>query len=34
MNSKYLVIEFFTTTGIGSQTSPGITETLFLERIE
>jgi hypothetical protein len=34
MNSKYLVIEFFTTTGIGSQTSSGITETLFLERIE
>ena len=34
MNSKYLVIEFFKTTGIGSQTSPGITETLFLERIE
>jgi hypothetical protein len=34
MNGKYLVIEFFTTTGIGSQTSSGITETLFLERIE
>ena len=34
MNSKYVVIEYFTTTGIGSQTSPGITETLFLERME
>ena len=33
-NGKYLIIEFFTTTGIGSQTSPGITETLFLEQIE
>ncbi|MFK8046664.1 MAG: hypothetical protein AB8B72_14290 [Crocinitomicaceae bacterium] len=33
-NGKYLIVEFFSTTGIGSQTSPGITETLFLERIE
>lgn len=33
-NGKYLIIEFFSITGIGSQTSPGITETLFLERIE
>ncbi|MEA3495576.1 MAG: hypothetical protein U9R42_06020 [Bacteroidota bacterium] len=33
-NGKYLIIEFFLTTRIGSQTSPGITETLFLERIE
>lgn len=33
-NGKYLIIEFFTTTRIGSQTSPGITETLFLEQIE
>lgn len=33
-HGKYLIVEFFTTTGIGSQTSPGITETLFLERIE
>lgn len=33
-HGKYIIIEFFSTTGIGSQTSPGITETLFLERIE
>ena len=33
-HGKYLIIEFFSTSGIGSQTSPGITETLFLEQIE